>query len=110
VKQLRGKYQLAGILKGDGRWPAEPENRDLLYFLTQSFRARLVKDLPMVRESASAEEKELAHRGKALMRELAAISLEMAQMVVASGVVDGDLPSWFLVEIVRDLPRLVVKP
>jgi hypothetical protein len=109
VKQLRGKYQLAAILKGDARWPHEPENRDVLYFLAQSLRARLVKDLPAARESASGAEKELAHRGKALMRELAAISLEMAQMVVTSGGGDGDLPSWFLVEIVRDLPRLVVK-
>jgi hypothetical protein len=110
IKQLRGKYQLSGIIKGDARWPSEPENRDLLYFLAQSFRARLVKELPVARESASAEERDLAHRGKALMRELAAISLEMAQMVVANGGTDGELPSWFLVEIVRDLPRLVVKP
>jgi hypothetical protein len=42
------------------------------------------------------------------LKELAAISLEMAQMVVS---VDGgeSLPNWLLVEIVRDLPRLVVR-
>ena len=41
-----------------------------------------------------------------LMKELSAINNEIAQMVVSSD--EGDaLPSWFMVEIVRDLPRLV---
>jgi hypothetical protein len=42
------------------------------------------------------------------MKDLAVISLEMAQMVVAEQ--DGEvLPGWFMAEIVRDLPRLVEK-
>jgi hypothetical protein len=41
-----------------------------------------------------------------LIKSLAAISFEMAQMVVARQ--DGEgLPDWLLLEIVRDLPRLV---
>jgi len=44
----------------------------------------------------------------ALLKELASISLEMAQMVVSDGVGES-LPNWLLVEIVRDLPRLVTK-
>jgi hypothetical protein len=56
----------------------------------------------------SATHKELAHRGKGLLKELASISLEMAQMVVSDA--EGDsLPNWLLVEVVRDLPRLVMK-
>jgi hypothetical protein len=106
VKQLRGKYKLGAILKGEARWPERPEDRDLLYFLAQSFRARLIKDLPAHRDAMSAENKDLAHRGKALMRELAALSLEMAQMVVAKQG-DEQVPSWFLLDLVRDLPRLV---
>jgi hypothetical protein len=52
--------------------------------------------------------KELAHRGKGLIKDLASISFEMAQLVVASE--SGEqLPSWLMVEIVRDLPRLVEK-
>jgi len=50
----------------------------------------------------------LAHRGKALLKELASISLEMAQMVVSEGESES-LPNWLLVEVVRDLPRLVMK-
>ena len=38
VKQLRGKYKLAAILKGKIRWPDKPEDRDLLY----SWRSRSV--------------------------------------------------------------------
>jgi len=106
VKQVRGRHQLSAILDGKARWPERPEDRDLLYFLAQSFRARLAKDLPAEREAAHGEQRELAHRAKALLRDLAALSLEIAQMVVA-GESDGQsLPGWFLVEVVRDLPRL----
>jgi hypothetical protein len=106
VKQLRGKYKLDAILKGDMRWPDQPDDRDLLYFLAQSLRGRLLKGLPIQREAMTADQKELAHRAKALMRELAAISMEMAQMVVAR---EGDdqVPNWFLLDLVRDLPRLI---
>jgi len=108
AKQIRSQYKLKAILDGDSTWPAEPQDRDILYFLAQSFRAHLVKELPVDRSTLSAAHKELAHRGKALLKELASISLEMAQMVVSDG--EGEsLPSWLLVEIVRDLPRLVMK-
>lgn len=107
VKQLRGKYKLSAIIKGDLRWPEKPEDRDLLYFLAQSLRAHLHKELPDDRESLGGAQKDLAYRSKALIKDLAAISLEMAQMVVAK---QGDaeaLPPWFMVDLARDLPRLV---
>src|SRR5256885_2188597 len=85
VKQVRGRYRLAAILKSDAGWPRAPEDRDVLYFLSQSFRARLVKELPAERAALGADQQALAHRAKALLKELAAISLEMAQMVVARG-------------------------
>jgi hypothetical protein len=108
AKQIRSKYKLKAILEGDTKWPAEPQDRDILYFLAQSFRAHLIKDLPADRSNLSTAQKELAHNGKALLKELASISLEMAQMVVAED--NGEtLPNWLLVEIVRDLPRLVLK-
>jgi hypothetical protein len=41
-----------------------------------------------------------------LLRDLSYLNLEIAQMVVSNQ--DGEsLPDWFLVEIFRDLPRLV---
>ncbi len=108
VKQVRSKYRLSAILEGKLGWPHAPEDRDVLYFLSQSLRAHLVKELPETREALAPQHKELAHRGKALIKELAAISFEMAQMVVARQDNQG-LPDWLLLEIVRDLPRLVEK-
>jgi len=108
IKQIRSKYKLKVVLDGDISWPAEPQDRDILYFLAQSLRALLIKELPTDKTSLSASQKELAHNAKARLKDLAAVSLEMAQMVVAEE--GGEvLPNWLLVEIVRDLPRLVVK-
>lgn len=46
------------------------------------------------------------NRAQDSMKELSAINYEIAQMVVSSD--EGEvLPDWFMVEIVRDLPRLV---
>lgn len=106
IKQLRNKYKLKSILAGDERWPAAPAERDILYFLAQSFRAHLLKNLPADKERAGAKDKELLFAAKARIKELAALSFEIAQMVVADD--DGQaLPGYFMLEIVRDLPRLV---
>jgi hypothetical protein len=108
VRQVHSKYQVSAILKGEVGWPVKPEERDVLYFLSQSLRGQLIKELPAEKNGANGHASELAHRGKALIRDLSQISLEMAQMVVAEE--NGEsLPFWFMVEIVRDLPRLVEK-
>jgi hypothetical protein len=106
VKQLRSKYSLNAILKGEARWPSDPKDRDVLYFLAHSFRAQLMKELPEHRENLSATTRPLAHSAKALLTELAQINLELAQLVVTGEDQDEQLPSWFMVDIVRDLPRL----
>jgi hypothetical protein len=108
VKTVRHAYGLEAVLRGDVRWPHAPEDRDLLYFLAEAFRARLVKELPADKAHAPTNGKLLAHRGKALLVELAELSLEIAQMVIAADEHGNSvLPAWFLVEVTRDLPRLV---
>ncbi|GHU50149.1 ATP-binding protein [Spirochaetia bacterium] len=108
LKQVRNRYALSKIIDGNQKWPSAPEDRDSLYFLAQSFRARLVKELPTDRSKLVGDAQTLAFRSKALLTELANLSLEIAQMTVAP--LDGDtLPDWFMVEIVRDLPRLAEK-
>jgi MoxR-like ATPase len=107
-RQTRSKYRLKTILDGDTTWPGEPQDRDILYFLAQSFRAHLIRELPSDRSALNADQKELAHGAKALLKELASISLEMAQMVVSADRGES-LPNWLLVEIVRDLPRIVAR-
>jgi hypothetical protein len=108
VKQTKSPYTLNAIIKGDLKWPTAPEDRDVLYFLVQSFRARLSKELPQSREALSGASRELAHTGKALLKELSQVNLEMAQIAV-SREEGNELPSWFMVDVVRDLPRLAEK-
>jgi MoxR-like ATPase len=57
VKQVRGRYQLAAILKGDVGWPYAAEDRDVLYFLAQSFRAQLIKELPSDPAAVTAQQR-----------------------------------------------------
>ena len=73
-----------------------------------SFRAHLIKELPREPKELRAEGKALVIRAKVMLKELAHISLEIAQMVVSGQEDQAEtLPGWFMVEIVRDLPRLV---
>lgn len=105
TRQLGNTHLLSDILAGRAKWPSKPEERDVLYFVAQSFRARLLHDLPQSRQKMSKEAQNLTHRAKALIKDLSLINHEIAQMVVSAD--EGEvLPEWFMVEIVRDLPRL----
>jgi len=105
TKQLGNTHLLADILAGKAKWPSRPEDRDVLYFVAQSFRARLIHDLPQNKQKMNKEVQNFTHRAKALIRDLSLINHEIAQMVVSAE--EGEmLPEWFMVEIVRDLPRL----
>lgn len=106
VKQLDNKNLLNEIIKGDARFPSAPEERDVLYFVAQSFRAKLLMELPQEKQALDPKTQALAHRAKAMIKDLSHLNIELAQMVVSSD--EGKvLPEWFMLEIVRDLPRLV---
>ena len=106
VKQLSNTHLLTDIIKGEAKWPAKPEERDVLYFLAQSFRAKLLHELPENKQNLGKDGQYFVHRAKALIKELSSISYEIAQMIVSAD--EGKvLPEWFMIEIVRDLPRLV---
>ncbi len=106
IKQLSHKDLLGEIIKGEAKFPAASEQRDVLYFVAQSFRAKLLMELPKDKQMLDANLQGFVHRAKALIKDLSHLNLELAQMVVSSD--DGKvLPEWFMVEIVRDLPRLV---
>lgn len=105
TRTIETKDLLSRIIKGDERWPSKPEDRDILYFVAQSFRARLIHELPADKQRMNKDAQFLTHRAKALIKELSQINYELAQMVVSAD--EGQvLPDWFMVEIVRDLPRL----
>ena len=108
VKHAAARYALDAVLRGETGWPTAPGDRDLLHFLAMSLRARLRKELPADKRGGSEAAGQLAYRSKALIVELADLSLEIAQLVLA-GDEDGNpmLPAWYLTEVMRDLPRLV---
>ena len=63
-------------------------------------------ELPEDKQKMDKTAQYLTHRAKALIKDLSHINLELAQMIVSSD--DGKvLPEWFMLEIVRDLPRLI---
>ncbi len=108
IKQIKNRYALSAIINGEQRWPSSPEDRDTLYFLAQSFRAQLIKELPAEKNKLSQSVSALSIQAKSLLKDLAHISLEIAQITVSDS--DGKkLPDWFMVEVVRDLPRLAAK-
>ena len=105
IRQVRSQYALDKILSGEQPWPAGAEERDVLYFLAQSLRARLVKELPPDRSKLSGDSRTLVLQAKDRITELADLSLEIARMAVTPE--NGrELPDWFVVELFRDLPRL----
>lgn len=108
VRQVRGEFSLTKILNGDQRWPERPEERDVLYFLVQSFRARLLKELPKNRGKLTGNVRALAQSAVERLVELSGISLELAQVAIAPA--DGQaLPAWFVVEAAREIPALAGK-
>lgn len=109
LKQIRHQYDINAIIKGEARWPDSADQRDILYFLAHSFRDQLVRELPSEKEQLSSVTQQLAHNAKNLLKQLATISFEIAQLVVAQEDDTGkSLPDWFMVEVARDLPRIAV--
>jgi MoxR-like ATPase len=108
VKQLHGNLHVDLILEGKQPLPRAAEDRDVLYFVVQAIRAQLAKTLPPEREDAKPPHRMLVQQAKRVLVELCEISVEMATVMVAqeTGEEARNLPSWFLVEVVRDLPRL----
>jgi hypothetical protein len=105
IKQLRNFHLLEDIFNKKAKWPSDPKDRDVLYFLAQSFRARLMEELPKTKQDIRQDKLAFVYRAKDMIRQLAHINFEIAQMTVAD---DGgrSLPDWFVVEVARDLPRI----
>jgi MoxR-like ATPase len=108
VKQLHGKLRIEHVLSGQQPLPRAAEERDLLYFIVQSIRAQLAKELPPDRADVKPQHRTLVIQAKKLLVDLCEISTEMALVMVAEehGDDSRNVPPWFLVEVVRDLPRL----
>ena len=108
TKTLKNSHLLDEIIAQKAKWPDKPEERDILYFLAQSFRARLLAELPKSKQDISGNMLSFIYRAKGMIKELSVINFEISQMTVEYEEADA-LPDWFMMEVIRDLPRLVSK-
>lgn len=107
TKSIGKNNLLANIFKKEAKFPSKPEERDILYFVAQSFRAQLLNELPQKKDKMNKKLSYFVHRSKEMIRELSHINFEIAQMIISSD--DGKkLPDWFLIEVAKDLPRLAM--
>ena len=108
IKQLMGTLRIEKILSGEQPLPRSAEDRDVLYFIAQSIRAQLAKTLPPERDDVRPAHRLMVTQAKRVLVDLCDISVEMATVMVAEEMGESarNLPAWFLVEVVRDLPRL----
>ncbi|MEO6451737.1 MAG: MoxR family ATPase [Burkholderiaceae bacterium] len=107
LKQIRNKFSVHKILRGDEPWPSAPQDRDLTYFLTQSLRDLLIKELPAQDSALGRDSRELAQQAKSALKALARIDGELAQLVLTESDAGDRVPDWFVLEIAKDLPRLL---
>lgn len=106
LKQIQGRMQIEKILDGSQPLPRAPEDRDVLYFIVQSMRSQLVKNLPQEKDSVKSAHKLMASQAKRVITELCEINAEMASIIVADDDKDKSLPPWFIIEIMRDIPNI----
>ena len=74
IRQLDGKLRVDLILKGEQPLPRAAEDRDVLYFIAQSIRAQLAKELPPERDDMQAAAPRPCHAGQAHIKRTCAKS------------------------------------
>ena len=110
VQMRHEKFNVEQLLRGEKTWP-RPVDGDtgFLYMLVQMVRAQFLRRLPQD-AAQRAQEAELVHNAKRLIKDLAEINLELAQLLIGDDETSNKrLPDWFMLEIVRDLPRLALE-
>lgn len=108
IKQIKNKYNISKIIKGEDKWPMDPKDRDLLLFLVASFKENLLKDLPKEIDSLTSDKKLYVIDVKNALKELTRIDNEYAQIILTPNDDNKVLPLWFLTEIAKELPKLTI--
>ena len=109
IKQIKNKYNIPKLIKGDLKWPTEAKDRDVLLFLVSSFRDYLIKELPQNEDKITTEKRKMVLDIKKSLKELTRIDNEYAQHIIAPDENGGILPLWFLAEISKELPQLIAR-
>ena len=69
TKTLKNNHMLDEIIAQNAKWPSKPEDRDVLYFLAQSFRAKLITELPKSKQDISGNMLSFIYRAKGMILE-----------------------------------------
>lgn len=109
IKQLKHKYSIPKLLKGEVNWPDAPQDRDILLFLINSVKEYLIHELPKNDTDITKEKKKLVIDVKESLKKLTYIDNEYAQNILSPDENNDTLPSWFLTEITKELPRLLLR-
>ncbi len=109
IKQIKNKYNIPKLIKGELKWPSDPKDRDILLFLVSSFRDFLIKELPENEEKLSSDKKKMVIEIKNSLKELTRIDNEYAQHILSPDENGNNLPLWFLTEITKELPKLMLR-
>ena len=109
IKQLKNKFNIPKLIKGELKWPTDPKDRDVLLFLVNSFKEFLMKELPENEEKLTSDKKKMIIDVKNSLKELTRIDNEFAQHILAPDEDNNHLPVWFLGEITKELPKLMAR-
>jgi hypothetical protein len=96
------------LINGEEPWPNDPKDRDVLLFLVQSAKDYLIKELPKNEDEMTAAKKKMVINLKNSLKKLSHIDNEYAQNIITPNEVGERLPNWFLTEITKELPKLMM--
>ncbi len=109
IKQIKYKYSVVKLLDGTEKWPDKPEDRDILLFLVNSAKEYLLKELPKNENEMNAAKRKMVIQIKESMKKLSYIDSEYSQILITPSDTGEQLPKWFLLEITRELPKLIAQ-
>jgi hypothetical protein len=108
IKQVNYKFAVPKLIDGDEPWPSDPKDRDVLLFLVQSAKDYLIKELPRNVDEMTAAKKKMVINLKNSLKKLSHIDNEYAQHIITPNENGDRLPNWFLTEITKELPKLMM--
>ena len=108
IKQVNYKFAVPKLINGDEPWPSDPKDRDVLLFLVQSAKDYLIKELPKNEDEMTAAKKKMVINLKNSLKKLSHIDNEYAQHIITPNEIGDRLPNWFLTEITKELPKLMM--
>lgn len=108
IKQINYKFAIPKLINGDEPWPNDPKDRDILLFLVNSTKDYLIKELPKNEDEMTSQKKKMVINLKNSLKTLSFIDNEYAQSIITPTDAGETLPRWFLIEINKELPRLML--